>query len=1179
MSQGVVKSKNTLVLRIHHRCGAVGNPSGRPCEFHISRQARDRYAFDARLFTSSGNVIFPDFHATRVFAQKMNEKRDLVNFPERAVRAGHINAMGLIDEILHYVVTLFREQVRPEVMELALAWLEDRHGKDAVAETLRRFVDEFPPVAVYRGGQTAEEYLGGDTAGVSNRCIALEEMLLLWLANVNPAFSPFLELFDDSALARSTAYREIMASLHQFFDTQPRFGPDNQNLVDMLRSPAIHVPHSLSGQLHYMLERWGLLLGKYLYRLLTSLDVIKEEEKLRIVGGPVPTRVYEFSRLAGEPERFTPDREWMPRLVLIAKSTFVWLDQLSKKYQRPITRLDQIPDEELDRLAAWGFTGLWLIGIWERSSASRTIKRLCGNPEAEASAYALYDYQVARELGGEEALRSLVDRCWQRGIRLASDMVPNHMGIDSRWVVEHPDWFISVPYPPFPSYSFTGPNLSSDGRMEVYIEDHYYTRTDAAVVFKRVDPATGEVRYIYHGNDGTSMPWNDTAQLNYLKPEVREAVMQTILRVARLFPIIRFDAAMTLTKRHYQRLWFPQPGSGGDIPSRAEHALTREQFDMLMPEEFWRQVVDRVAAESPDTLLLAEAFWLMEGYFVRTLGMHRVYNSAFMNMLKNEENQKYRSVIKNTIEFNPEILKRYVNFMNNPDEQTAVVQFGKGDKYFGVCTMMVTMPGLPMFGHGQIEGFAEKYGMEYRRAYWDEQPDWDLVRRHEREIFPLLRKRYLFAHVENFVLYDFFTPEGHVNENVFAYSNRYGDERALVVYNNSLTRAWGWIKSSARFLDLTDSRQLVQRSLGEGLALPTGEDSYCIFRDHVTGLEYLRNCRGLWDQGLYVELAGYQYHVFLDFRLVKDDALGRYRQLEALLNGGGVPSIQEAMRELFLRPLHEAFAKCISPEVVQAFILAVKNPDGKRDDRLAVVVGSVQEFLAEAAKVVGDVEIGGIVAKRASQAIAGLVHLEELVAQLRRSRSTRAGRAAALITATLDDVPFSWAVLLCWLAVRDLGRMAGEEEPALRSRSFIDEWLLGKRILAAFQRMGFADPRAEEGLREIMVLTTHQRWFEEAGPARGRAYRILHRLFGDEEVQQRLGVNRYQDVLWFNKEAFADLVRWLVTAAAVEALADPSRDPAEAARWLRPHLAVMEHWLRAEQRSDYQVQKLFANLE
>ena len=54
---------------------------------------------------------------------------------------------------------------------------------------------------------------------------------------------------------------------------------------------------------------------------------------------------------------------------------------------------------------------------------------------------------------------------------------------------------------------------------------------------------------------------------------------------------------------------------------------------------------------------------------------------------------------------------------------------------------MATMPGLPMFGHGQVEGFTEKYGMEYRRAYWTRRPTPDLVARHEREIFPLLHQR------------------------------------------------------------------------------------------------------------------------------------------------------------------------------------------------------------------------------------------------------------------------------------------------------------------------------------------------------------------------------------------------------------------------------------------------------
>ena len=90
--------------------------------------------------------------------------------------------------------------------------------------------------------------------------------------------------------------------------------------------------------------------------------------------------------------------------------------------------------------------------------------------------------------------------------------------------------------------------------------------------------------------------------------------------------------------------------------------------------------------------------------------------------------------------------------MNNPDEETAIKQFGSGGKYFGICLMMVTMPGLPMFGHGQIEGYHEKYGMEYRKAYWDEEIDYGLLNYHKSVVFPIMKKRYLFAQVSNFFL-------------------------------------------------------------------------------------------------------------------------------------------------------------------------------------------------------------------------------------------------------------------------------------------------------------------------------------------------------------------------------------------------------------------------------------------
>ena len=1144
-------------------------------EFHISRKSRDLYQFDDILFALSGNVILPNFHAARVFAQKMNEKRDLIRFPEQAVRAGQINAMGLIDEILHYVVGLYCDEKNLLVMKQALDWLYEKLGKSAVDKALHQFADEFPTISVYRREIDLDVYMEGESEGVPHRPIVLEEMLMLWLANINPAFSPFFELFEDSGLERQTSYLKIIEHLSSFFGSQPRFGPDQENLIDMLRAPAIAVPHSLTGQLEYIREKWGLLLGKYLYRLLGSLDMIQEEEiaEMRRMAfwGRAPVPVYEYAEFEGEPERYSRDLDWMPRVVLIAKNVYVWLHQLSRKYQRSIYRLDQIPDEELDLLARWGISGLWLIGVWERSLASKRIKEMLGNPEAVASAYSLFDYQIASDLGGEEAFENLKDRAWRRGIRMASDMVPNHVGIDARWVIEHPDWFTSLNYSPFPVYRFTGPDLSWHGEVGIFLEDHYFDRSDAAVVFKRVDRKNESECYIYHGNDGTHMPWNDTAQLNYLNREVREAILQTILHVARKFPIIRFDAAMTLTKKHFQRLWFPEPGTGGAIPSRADHGMTKAQFNGLMPEEFWRQVVDRVAAEAPNTLLLAEAFWLLEGYFVRTLGMHRVYNSAFMNMLKDEDNAKYRSVMKNTLEFDPEVLKRFVNFMSNPDEETALFQFDKGDKYFGVCTLMVTLPGLPMFGHGQIEGFAEKYGMEYRRAYWDEQPDWDFVQRHEREIFPLLHRRHLFAGVQNFLLYDFFTPEGYVNENVFAHSNCSGEEKGLVIYNNKYELARGWIRISTAYSlkgNKADERRLAQKTLGEGLGLHAEDDYFCIFRDHVTGLEYIRNSKELCHRGLYVELGAYKYHVYIDFREVRDNEWHHYANLMAYLGGRGVPNLEEAMKEIFLLPVHTAFKELSNGGMLRWLMENRISEPGKKPDPklLEELEMKMIQLFQEAKRTTGGTEDEAALAKESRQKLEAILSLPTLAYRFKP--------IAGYLQRVLTQTPFPWATLFSWLFVRGLGRVISVTGFPGQSRILIDEWRLSKIIIRSLEDLGMELSTASISVTLVKLLTSHQRWFELKPSEVKPAYRALESLLGDQDVRQFIQVNRYNEILWFNKEAFEDLLSWLMLVAVVEISYPPQRSVEEALRELEKCEEILKALKEAEKRSDYQVEKL-----
>ncbi|HNA90074.1 MAG TPA: alpha-amylase family glycosyl hydrolase, partial [Anaerolineales bacterium] len=687
------------------------------------------------FFRPDGHVVLADLTSARAFASQMAALRT------DPISATDLYVISLLDEAYHILLHNYYSRYTG-VMGRAMGVLQSNLGSNYDL-TLTRFTTEYPPLSVFRNEVTAGVYLSAKTANHGNfgrgvRAAAIEEMLLINNANKNPAIKRYHDLFDESVMDGS-AYKDFIGRLLEFFSQQPGLTGgvgQGETLTDILLAPIKASPDSLEGQLQYILEKWGHLLGEeFSGRILRGMDYLREEIIRK--QGPidtfnVETHVPSFSGAEyAEYERYSPDQEWMPRLVLMAKNTYVWLDQLSKKYQRDISHLDQIPDEELDSLASRGFTGLWLIGLWERSRASQRIKQRMGQSDAVASAYSLHAYDIAGDLGGWGALENLRTRAWVRGIRLSADMVPNHMGIDSTWVTEHPDWFLSLSYPPYPSYSFRSENLSDDLRVGIYLEDHYYDKSDAAVVFQRRDLQTGDLRYIYHGNDGTSFPWNDTAQLDFTKPEVREAVIQVILHVARNFPVIRFDAAMTLAKKHIQRLWFPEPGSGGAIPSRSQFGLTRAEFDEKIPVEFWREVVDRVATEVPDTLLLAEAFWLMEGYFVRTLGMHRVYNSAFMHMLRDEDNAKYRQAIKNTLEFDPQILKRYVNFMNNPDEKTAVEQFGKGDKYFGICTVLATLPGLPMFGHGQVEGFSEKYGMEFRRPKWEETQDDGLIQAHE----------------------------------------------------------------------------------------------------------------------------------------------------------------------------------------------------------------------------------------------------------------------------------------------------------------------------------------------------------------------------------------------------------------------------------------------------------------
>jgi hypothetical protein len=215
-------------------------------EFHIRREVRDEYGLAAPLFSLRGNVVLQDLRQCRELAAKFNAKLSPAIQP---VKAGHLYAMGLIDEILHYVAALYREQVQPDAFDTALGRLEANLGDGKTAALLSAFSGQFPPRQVYAGDSSVEAYLKGSDGGESCRSLSLEETMLLSLANLNPAFSPFKFLFDDRDLSEQTVYPRAIEELKAHFAELPPFGPGGQNLWDLLRAPALASPDSLLGQL------------------------------------------------------------------------------------------------------------------------------------------------------------------------------------------------------------------------------------------------------------------------------------------------------------------------------------------------------------------------------------------------------------------------------------------------------------------------------------------------------------------------------------------------------------------------------------------------------------------------------------------------------------------------------------------------------------------------------------------------------------------------------------------------------------------------------------------------------------------------------------------------------------------------------------------------------------------
>ncbi|MEA2747419.1 MAG: hypothetical protein QOI41_1562, partial [Myxococcales bacterium] len=407
-----------------------------------------------------------------------------------------------------------------------------------------------------------------------------------------------------------------------------------------------------------------------------------------------------------------------------------------------------------------------------------------------------------------------------------------------------------------------------------------------------------------------------------------------------------------------------------------------------------------------------------------------------------------------------------------------------------------------------------------------------------------MKKRYLFSGVEQFALYDFMAEGGGVDEDVYAYSNGMGNERALVLYNNKFKDSRGRI-----FRAIPTRREdgsTTAPNVAEALGIDVGQGDWMIFRDASKGLEYLRPMREI-DGGFFWELGAFKYHVLHEFRGVNATATKPYAELAAALAGRGVPSIERALVELKYRPVHEPLrqalgaghlaylasgwdAKKAAP--TKEAIVALEERIRYIADGLAYMRERARGASAATAKAAKGLDPEPVLAtlRERYAAILARVHtpVEEKAgihlrgnagadASANADASAKADTSAnAKADAKVDAARWTdAALLLAWAHVEAVIDLVEDAEPGLERAEIIARWELALPVLAAFSESndGYSAQR-----RTALVLLGASL---PAAPLR----EVLASAFRDARARTFLGVHEANGVFWLAKEAFEELAR------------------------------------------------------